>query len=432
MIIVDEALERRRLEGRPLRVVLSGAGWIGSEIARQLLSGVPGIELVAVAARDTGRAERVLRAAGARKVHRVDGAEELDNATAGGAVGVTSDASLLATASGVDALVEATGDVEAGARTAVEAIEARKHVVLVNAELDATLGPILRQRAKAADVVVSYTDGDEPGLIMNLHRYAKSIGYRPVLAGNVKGLLDHYRTPDTQREYAESWGQKAKMVTSFADGTKLSLEMTLVANATGFHVARRGMVGGQCAHVNDVPSLYDPVQLLEGEGLVDFVIGAEPGAGAFVVMHDDTPERRRMMRYFKMGEGPFYVLYQPWHLPHLELPLTIARAVIFHDAAVAPRAGPVCEVVAIAKRDLEAGETLDGVGGFTCYGTIDNSATARGSDLLPMTLSQGCRLRRSIPRDQAIGFDDVEVPAGRLADVLWAEQIATFSSNPSV
>ena len=150
-------------------------------------------------------------------------------------------AALLATASGIDALVEATGDIEAGARTTLEAIEARKHVVLVNAELDATLGPILRQRARAAGVVVSYTDGDEPGLIMNLYRYVKAIGYRPVLAGNIKGLLDRYRTPETQQAFAASWGQKAKMVTSFADGTKLSLEMTLVANATGFRVARRGI-----------------------------------------------------------------------------------------------------------------------------------------------------------------------------------------------
>jgi predicted homoserine dehydrogenase-like protein len=429
VIIVDEALERRRLEGRPVRVALAGAGWIGSAIARQLVSGVPGIELVAVAGREGEHAEQVLRAAGVRTVRRVERPEAVADAVARGEVAATGDATLLAKASVVDAIIEATGDIEAGARTTLEAIGAQKHVVLVNAELDATLGPILRARARAAGVVVSYTDGDEPGLIMNLYRYAKSIGYRPVLAGNVKGLLDPYRTPETQREYAASWGQKAKMVTSFADGTKLSLEMTLVANATGFRVARRGMVGHHCAHVNEVPSLYHPAELLDGEGLVDFVLGAEPGVGAFLVAHDDTPERRRMMRYFKMGDGPFYVFYQPWHLPHLELPITVARAVLFHDAAVAPRAGPVCEVVAIAKRDLEAGETLDGIGGFTCYGAIENSATARSDNLLPMTLSQECQLRRSIPRDQAIAFDDVEVPAGRLADSLWAEQFATFPSD---
>jgi predicted homoserine dehydrogenase-like protein len=429
VILVDEALRRRDREGRPVRVALAGSGWIGSAIARQLLTGIPGIELVAVAGRQTERAEEVLREGGARTVRRVDGPDALADALARGEPAATSDASLLAAASGIDALVEATGDVEAGARTTLAAIEGRKHVVLVNAELDATLGPILRRRARAAGVVVSYTDGDEPGLIMNLYRYAKAIGYRPVLAGNVKGLLDLYRTPDSQRQFAASWGQKAKMVTSFADGTKLSLEMTLVANATGFHVARRGMTGHRCAHVNDVPSLYEPEELLEGEGLVDFVIGAEPGSGAFLVAHDDTPERRRMMRYFKMGEGPFYVFYQPWHLPHLELPLTVARAVLFDDAAVAPLSGPVCEVVAVAKRDLGAGEVLDGVGGFMSYGTIENAGTARSEGLLPVTLSRDCRLRRSVSRDQAITFADVEVPAGRVVDSLWAEQIATFQSS---
>ncbi len=429
MILIDEALRRRHREGRPVRVALVGGGWIGSAIARQLLTGIPGIELVAVASRETERAEEVLLEGGARTVRRVDSPDALADAVARGEPAATSDASLLAAASGIDALVEATGDVEAGARTTLEAIEGHKHVVLVNAELDATLGPILRQRARAAGVVVSYTDGDEPGLIMNLYRYAKAIGYRPVLAGNIKGLLDPYRTPETQREFAASWGQKAKMVTSFADGTKLSLEMTLVANATGFRAARRGMTGHRCAHVNDVPSLYEPEELLEGEGLVDFVIGVEPGAGAFLVAHDDTPERRRMMRYFKMGDGPFYVFYQPWHLPHLELPLTVARAVLFNDAAVEPRSGPVCEVVAVAKRDLEAGEVLDGVGGFTCYGTIENAGPARSEGLLPVTLSQECRLRRSVSRDQAITFADVEVPAGRLVDSLWAEQVAIFQSS---
>jgi predicted homoserine dehydrogenase-like protein len=428
VIIVDEALRRRHREGTPVRVALAGGGWIGSAIARQLLTGIPGIELVAVAGREAERAEEVLREGGAETVRRVDGPDELADAVARGEPAATGDASLLATAPGIDALVEATGDVEAGARATIEAIEAHKHVVLVNAELDATLGPILRRRARAAGVVVSYTDGDEPGLIMNLYRYVKAIGYRPVLAGNVKGLLDRYRTPETQQEFAASWGQKAKMVTSFADGTKLSLEMTLVANATGFRVARRGMTGHRCAHVNDVPSLYEPDDLLAGEGLVDFVIGAEPGAGAFLVAYDDTPERRYMMRYFKMGDGPFYVFYQPWHLPHLELPLTVARAVLFDDAAVAPRSGPVCEVVAIAKRDLRAGEVLDGVGGFTCYGTIENAAAARREELLPVTLSRECRLRRAVSRDQAITFDDVELPPGRLVDSLWAEQVAAFPS----
>jgi predicted homoserine dehydrogenase-like protein len=298
----------------------------------------------------------------------------------------------------------------------------------VNAELDATLGPILRARAEAAGVVVSYTDGDEPGVLVNLYRYVRAIGYRPVLAGNVKGLLDPYRTPETQKEFAEAWHQKPHMVTSFADGTKLSMEMTLVANATGFRVARRGMLGHRCEHVKDVPSLFEAADLLE-QGLVEFVLGAEPGSGAFLVAYDDGPARRDLMRYFKLGDGPFYVFYQPWHLPHLEAPLTAARAVLFHDAAVSPRGGPVCEVVSVAKRDLARGEILDGIGGFSSYGVIENANAARAENLVPIALAGGCTLRRDVARDAAITYEDVEVPEGRLADALFAEQLERFDAR---
>ena len=404
MIILDSALERRGREGNPVRVGLIGAGAIGGAIAQQLLSPVVGIELAAIAGRNRARVKEIV---------------------GGSHVLVSDDPLLVCSAPDVDVIIEATGDAEAGARVTLEAIEHGKHVVLVNAELAATLGPILRVRAEQKGLVVSYTDGDEPGILMNLYRYATTIGCRPVLAGNVKGLLDPYRTPETQQDFAAQWGQKPRMVTSFADGTKLSMEMTLVANATGFGVARRGMMGHRVAHVKDVPTLYDGDALLE-RGLVDFVLGAEPGSGGFLVVHDDEPSRREWMRYFKLGDGPFYVFYQPWHLPHLEAPLTAARAVLFHDAAVAPRAGPVCEVVTLAKRDLHAGERLDGVGGFTCYGSIENVEVSRARRLLPMALSGECTVTRDVARDEPIGIEDVEIPPGRLGDELYAEQTAMF------
>jgi predicted homoserine dehydrogenase-like protein len=244
----------------------------------------------------------------------------------------------------------------------------------------------------------------------------------------VKGLLDPYRTPETQHEFAAEWGQKPRMVTGFADGTKLSMEMALVANATGFGVGRRGMTGQRCAHVKDVPELFDAEVLLE-RGLVDFVLGAEPGSGGFLVVYDDDAARKELMRYFKLGDGPFYVFYQPWHLPHLEAPLTAARAVLFHDAAVTPRGGPVCDVVTVAKRDLRAGETLDGIGGYMCYGVIENSSVARSENLFPIALSHACTLRRDVARDEAIGFEDVDVPPGRYVDEMYAEQTRMFSNG---
>ena len=426
MIIVDTALEQREREERPIRVALVGAGYMGRGIALEILTRNTGMRLSAIANRTPSEAERAYREAGATGARTVETEAELERAIAAGEPAVTQDPLLLSKAEGIDVVVEATGQVEVGARVAAAAIEHGKHVVLLNAELDATVGPILKVRADRAGVILTNTDGDEPGVAMNLYRYVRALGFRPVLAGNIKGLIDRYRTPETQADFAARHNQKPPMITSFADGTKLSMEAAILANATGFGVARRGMDGPSYDHVRDMVGHFEVDQLLE-RGLVDYVLGAEPGSGAFVVGHGDHPIRSQYMSYFKMGDGPLYIWYQPWHLPNFDLPLTVARAVLFHDAAVTPRGGPQCEVVAVAKRDLAAGDVLDGIGGFDCYGVIENSAAARAEDLLPMGLSGGCRLVRDLPRDRAISFGDVSVPDGRLADALWAEQHEVFA-----
>ena len=191
----------------------------------------------------------------------------------------------------------------------------------MNAELDGTLGPILKVYADKAGVVVSNADGDQPGVIMNLYRYVKTIGFKPVLAGNMKGLQDAYRTPKTQAAFAAQHNQKTHAVTSFADGSKISMEMAVVANATGFKVGKRGMYGPPCSRVEDAVDLFDKKELLNG-GLVDYVLGALPGGGVFVIAHCDDPVQIPYMYYYKMGEGPFYVFYTPYHLPHVEGGLT--------------------------------------------------------------------------------------------------------------
>jgi predicted homoserine dehydrogenase-like protein len=340
---------------------------------------------------------------------------------------VTEDAELLSKADGIDVIIEATGHVEFSAHVALAGIEHGKHMVLMNAELDATVGPILKRYADKAGVVVTNADGDQPGVMMNLYRFVASIGYQPVLVGNIKGLQDYYRTPETQKGFAAQHGLSPEMATSFADGTKISMENAIVANATGFKVGRRGMYGPRCKHVNEAVDLFPAEQMLE-TGLVDYILGAEPGPGVFVLGHNTHPERHGYMKYFKMGNGPFYCFYVPYHLPHLEVPLTAARAALFNDAAVAPLGGPVCEVITMAKRDLKAGETLDGIGGFTCYGMIENYEAAAGDALLPMGLSEGCRLQADIPKDQPIRYADVERPEGRLCDRLRAEQDAQFGA----
>ncbi len=425
MIIVDKALERREQEGKPIRVAVVGAGYMGRGIALQIISAIVGMKLVAISNRTISEAERAYREAGVDSVKSVETVTQLEEAIRQGHYAITDDALLLCQAEGIDALIEATGEIEFGARVVLKAIEHGKHIILMNAELDATVGPLLKVYADRAGVIITNADGDQPGVVMNLYRFVKTIGYNPVLAGNIKGLQDPYRTPETQKGFAAQHFQKPPMVTSFADGTKISMEMAVVANATGFKVGRRGMYGPRCAHVTEALNLFPLEQLLNG-GLVDYVLGAEPGPGVFVLGYNEHPIKQRYAKYFKMGEGPLYVFYTPYHLPHLEVPLTVARAVLFHDATIAPLAGPVCDVITLAKRDLKAGEILDGIGGFTCYGMLENTGVCQAEKLLPMGLSVECRLKRDISQDQAITYADVEVPEGRLCDRLRAEQNIYF------
>lgn len=425
MIIVDSALERRHQEGNPVRVAIIGAGYMGRGTALQIVTAIVGMRVVAISNRTVSEAERAYRQAGVDSVKRVETVAQLEEAIAHNQYAITDDAMLLCQAEGIDAIVEATGEVEFGARVTLKAIEHGKHMILMNAELDATVGPILKGYADRAGVVITNADGDQPGVVMNLFRFVKTIGYSPVLAGNIKGLQDHYRTPKTQAAFAAKHHQKPRLITSFADGTKISMEMAVVANATGFGVGHRGMYGPRCAHVTEAIDLFPMDQLLNG-GLVDFVLGAEPGPGVFVLGYNENPIMQQYAKYFKMGDGPLYVFYVPYHLPHLEVPLTAARAVLFQDAAVTPMGGPVCDVITMAKRDLKAGEVLDGIGGFTCYGTIENSGVCQAGNMLPMGLSQDCRLERDVPKDYAITYADIELPEGRLCDQLRTEQNARF------
>ncbi len=425
MLIVDSALEKRHQEGNPVRVALVGAGYMGRGIALEIISAMPGMRLVAVCNRSIARAEQAYREAGVDSYAPVSTITELEEAVHHGHYAVTEDPMLLCRAGNIEAIIDATGETELGAHVAMESIQHGKHIILMNAEVDATIGPILKVYADRAGVVYTYTDGDEPGVAMNLYRFVRSIGYRPVLMGQIKGFLDRYRNPETQRGFAEKHKQKPAMVASFADGSKLCLESTLMANATGFLPGVRGMFGHRCAHVKDLLTLFTPEQLLDG-GLVDFALGAEPHTGGFVVGYNDHPVKKAYMQYFKMGDGPFYMFYTPYHLPHLQLPLTVARAVLFKDATLAPLGKPVCDTGAFAKKDLRAGETLDGMGGFTCYGLIDAYSVCQQEDFLPMALSQGCRLKRDIPKDAGIKCSDVEFPAGRLCDKLRSEQTDYF------
>jgi predicted homoserine dehydrogenase-like protein len=425
MMAVDTVLQQREAEGNPIRVGMVGAGATGRAIALQLGTPVRGMRLVAIANRTPEHAERSFREGGFKEWRRVKSASEAEAAINRGVPVLTDDPSVLTTCNAIDILIEVTGTVEAAAHVVLDAFDHGKHVVLVNAELDSLVGPILKAKADHAGVVVTHTDGDEPGVAMTLLRYLRTLGLRPVAAGNIKGMVDHYRTPETQVGFAQKYDQDVRKVTSFADSTKLSMETTVVANATGFHVGRRGMYGPSCSYVRELSTLLPAEQMLK-TGLVDYSVGAMPLTGAWVIVHEESPLKKAQLSYYRLGDGPFFVFYTPFHLPHIQIPSTIGRAVIHRDPTVAPLAGPVCEVLTIAKRDLKAGEKLDGVGGFCSYGLIDNRAEARAVNALPIGLSEGCILKRDIAKDDVISFDDVESPSGRLVEKLWHEQNARW------
>ena len=333
MIIIDTALNKLEDQGTPLRVGIVGAGYMGRGVALQILRYTKGMRLVAISNRTLPAAEKAYRMAGVEDVRAVETKQQLEQMIADGRYAITSDAKILCEAEGIDVIVEITGTIEFAARVVVDAISNGKHVVAMNAELDATLGPILNVYAKREGVIYTNSDGDQPGVIMNLYRWVKSIGCKPLLAGNMKGLQDPYRTPETQKSYAAKFKQKPKMVTSFADGSKISFEMAVVANATGLRAGKRGMYGPSCSHVNEAVNLFPMDQLLNG-GLVDYVLGAEPAPGVFVIGFNDDPIEQQYLDYYKMGSGPLYVFYTPYHLCHFEVPLSVARAALFKDAAV--------------------------------------------------------------------------------------------------
>jgi len=265
---------------------------------------------------------------------------------------------------------------------------------------------------------------------MNLYRFVKSLGVNPTLCGNVKGLHDPYRNPTTQEGFAKKWGQNPSMVTSFADGTKISFEQAIVANATGMKVGKRGMYGPTVeagTHLNDIAhELYPGDQLLEGPGIVDYVVGAVPGPGVFILGTHDDPLQKHYLNLYKLGEGPLYLFYTPYHLCHFEAPLTVARAVLFNDAALQPISGPLVDVVATAKIDLKVGQTLDGLGEYMTYGLCENYDIAKTEKLLPIGIAENCVLKSNIPKDKVLTYNDVVLPKERLIDKLRNEQCSLF------
>jgi predicted homoserine dehydrogenase-like protein len=428
VILVDSALRAREASGRPIRMGMIGAGFMGRGVANQVVNHLAGMRLSAIYARRVAQAVDAYAYAtpGCTPVV-ADSQATLDAAIEAGRPVVTDDPFLLCRSPHLEALMDVTGAIELGAQVALETFAQGKHLVLMNAELDATLGPILGVHARRRGVIVSTCDGDQPAVQINLNRFVTGLGLVPRVMGNIKGLQDRYRTPLTQRAFAEKWGQKPEMVTSFADGSKVNFEQAIVANAVGMTVARRGMLGyDHTAHVDTLTTRYDLEQLRELGGIVEYVVGAQPGPGIFCLAEQPDARQRHYLSLYKLGEGPLYAFYTPYHLCHFEAPTSVARAVLFGDSAGVALDGPRVEVCAVAKRDLRAGEVLDSYGHFMTYGEAVAVAERRAGRYLPEGLVEGCRLVRDVSKDAVLTYGDVELPPGRVADRLYDEQNQYF------
>jgi predicted homoserine dehydrogenase-like protein len=427
VILVDTALSRRQERGEPIRVGMIGAGFMGRGVARQIIRYTPGMTLAAVSNRNLAGARRAYREAGIDDVESAESSAQVGAAVAAGRPVVTEDPMAICAADGIDVICDVTGAVEFGAAVTLGAFEAGKPVVTMNAELDGTVGPLLAHRASAAGLVFSGVDGDQPGVEINLFRFVTGRGLTPLVMGNIKGLQDRFRTPTTQAGFAAQWGQDPHMVTSFADGTKVSFEQAIVANATGMTVERRGMRGADHrGHVDELTGSYDVDRLLELGGVVDYVVGARPGPGVFCLGTIDDPVQAHYLNLYKLGHGPLYSFYTPYHLCHFEVPASLARAVDFGDAAIAAAGRPMVEVVATAKTDLRPGDVIDDLGGYLTYGEAERADVTAAQRLLPMGVAAGCTVLRTVAKDATLTYDDVALPQGRLIDKLRDEQSAVF------
>src|SRR3989442_1716016 len=427
MILVDKALKAGEERGKPIRVGVIGAGFMGQGLTNQIVHSVPGLRMPAIYNRKREGALGVHRSAVWGVARSVSSRASHDEAVRRGLPAVAEDPYTICRSPEIDVVIDVTGSVEFGARVILEAFAHRKSVVLMNAEVDATIGPILRVYGRKHGQILSCCDGDEPGVQMNLVRWVKGMGLIPRVVGNVKGLQDPYRNPTTQKGWAERWGQNAAMVTSFADGSKISFEESIVANATGFKVRSRGMSRGlkYDGSILEIQNLYDIDELRALGGIVDYTVGP-PLIKVFVLAEHEDPKQRHYLNLYKMGEGPLYPFWTPYHLVHFETPFSIARVVLFQDELAPPLGGPMVEVCAVAKRDLKPGEVLDEYGMSTTYGEAVNAEEMSGGRYLPEGLVEGGKPKRHIPTDPVLTYADVELPESRIAHALRAEPYRHF------
>lgn len=409
-----------------IRVVVAGAGAMGKGIVYQCHI-TEGIRCIGLSD------PRIERASG---VAEWLGYEPVDPEHSGGAdlckgdplMFVTEDSSILAELPCADVFIDASSSVMEAGFFCEKALNSGKHLVMMNAEADLIFGPYLHDLAKRNGVVYTSSDGDQHGVIKRMVDEISIWGFDIVMAGNIKGFLDRYSNPESIIPEADKRNLDYRMASAYTDGTKLCIEMLLLANALGLDVPRPGMTGPPAASVSEVPALFDlPGIWQRGRGVVDYILGAEPGGGVFVVGHCKDEYQRSMMHYYKMGPGPYYVFYRPYHLCHVEIAATIRDAAALGRPLLVPGWGFRTNVFSYAKKDLKKGEKLDGIGGFCCYGMIEQ-VPENGGDGLPICLAEGMSLKRDIPKNSRVLWEYVDID-GKRPDMIMFSKAQEASRN---
>jgi predicted homoserine dehydrogenase-like protein len=421
--------ERERTIGRPVRVGLVGAGQMGRGFVAQVHR-IPGMEAVAVADIDLQRATGALQAVGHDKIATGDDLDQLSGVIEDGGTVAVTDPELL-TALPVDMVIDATGVPDIGAQIALRCLLSGRHVGLLNVETDVTVGWLLANLANRSGAVYTLCRGDEPAEALKLVEYARDLAFEVVCAGKGKNNpLRPHATPTELIEEATRKRMNPKMLASFVDGSKAMIEMAALANAADLGVSRRNMTG-EYTTVPELHKVFRPKAdggILDRAGVVDFATGPV-APGVFVVARTDEPTVIEEMEYLGMGEGPYYSFYRPYHLASVEAPLSIGAAILDNRSDIFPRAWRA-EVAAGAKRELQPGEVIDGIGGECVYGVIEDATTAKAEQLVPLGLLAGATVVRKVKTDQVLSYEDVEINRSSTIAQLRALQDSLLEGRP--
>lgn len=410
MYEIDSKLDELEKRGNPIKVGLIGAGQMGSEIITQLEK-VKGIRIVSVV--DISLEKALAGYKYLKKdveIVKTNNIKEAEKAICSGKKIASTNYKLATSLPQIEVVIEATGSIEMGALVALDAINNKKHIIMMSVECDVTVGPILRKFAENAGVIYSLAAGDEPSAIIELYRFANALGFTVIAVGKGKNNpLNIYATPEILEESSRKRNMNAVRLCEFVDGSKTAIEMASVSNATGFVPDIRGMHGAN-SKIDEITKIFCPKKdggILNNIGVVDFAIGVHPGV--FLVFTTDNQKIREALIQRNMGYGPYYLLYRPYHLCSIEVPLTIAQIAIYGESSGHPMGKLTSECIVITKKNMKAGEILDDVGEYCYRVSIERMDIAKKENFLPMGLAKGSKLKVDVKKDTIITNDMVKI-----------------------